>query len=692
MRSCEDGSAHLGSCGEAAAFRSRRLCSRGYAQLSILLFSRGVLCVSQEEALSTRSYPSPVSLRGADLLLDQLYGLLQCLFNIGALQRLATPCLEALEANTRNCVCSTFLPYLSPRNSAASSANALKPHRSDLLLQASCLQSSADSFANAKAAPAVTVATATATAATATGPLQEAQEFSPLHADDTQLNSDSEDGINTEERQQRQQRLAARDREQTRTYSVLDAYDATTKSPPTESTPETASLTAGLARAPPGCFSSIDSSEHPPSTPQSCSSLHNAAAADLFCADASSGNTAAASDSRLLWHRTEGPLFRPPLPRSWSILRQESGRIHAMSLECAGQESRQEKYFTPLMLVRAFKRLDAVYRLSSRSFAPPSRNECRNLLNLAQIFASRQRLRLLTLDGDETLYPNGENFCHEEMGRNIAQLLRKGVAVAVVTGAVRRLPPLPLKCLPPAALPVGYGYEAEKYAVRLGILLTIFAQERLPPKATRRFFLMGGESNYLLRLSSSLKLEPVPEELWRGYRPPIEAADCERLLDVSERSLVLLSKDLGLEGNVIRKQRAVGLVPRDDATNKVRFGCVDNKGMHKESLEEGVMRVRRDIRAAFGGDCPVPYSVFTGGCDIWVDAGNKAEGVALLQGLLKLKPEHCLHVGDQFDLVGNDLAARICSPTLWIRNPKETAAVIWELLQADSENEEESSP
>ncbi|OEH80160.1 imp-specific 5 -nucleotidase 1 [Cyclospora cayetanensis] len=415
MRSCEDGSAHLGSCGEAAAFRSR------------------------EEALSTRSYPSPVSLRGADLLLDQLYGLLQCLFNIGALQRLATPCLEALEANTRNC------------------------------------------------------------------------------------------------------------------------------------------------------------------------------------------------------------------------------------------ESRQEKYFTPLMLVRAFKRLDAVYRLSSRSFAPPSRNECRNLLNLAQIFASRQRLRLLTLDGDETLYPNGENFCHEEMGRNIAQLLRKGVAVAVVTGA-------------------GYGYEAEKYAVRLGILLTIFAQERLPPKATRRFFLMGGESNYLLRLSSSLKLEPVPEELWRGYRPPIEAADCERLLDVSERSLVLLSKDLGLEGNVIRKQRAVGLVPRDDATNKVRFGCVDNKGMHKESLEEGVMRVRRDIRAAFGGDCPVPYSVFTGGCDIWVDAGNKAEGVALLQGLLKLKPEHCLHVGDQFDLVGNDLAARICSPTLWIRNPKETAAVIWELLQADSENEEESSP
>lgn len=60
-----------------------------------------------------------------------------------------------------------------------------------------------------------------------------------------------------------------------------------------------------------------------------------------------------------------------------------------------------------------------------------------------------------------------------------------------------------------------------------------------------------------------------------------------------------------------------------------------------------------------GGECPVPYSVFTGGCDIWIDAGNKAEGVAMLQGLLNLKPKHCLHVGDQFDLVGNDLAARL---------------------------------
>ncbi|CDJ37062.1 IMP-specific 5'-nucleotidase 1, related [Eimeria tenella] len=120
----------------------------------------------------------------------------------------------------------------------------------------------------------------------------------------------------------------------------------------------------------------------------------------------------------------------------------------------------------------------------------------------------------------------------------------------------------------------------------------------------------------------------------------------------------------------------------------VRFGCVDNKGMHKETLEEAVMRIRRDIRMAFGADFAVPYSVFSGGCDIWVDAGNKAEGVALLQGLLQLLPQQCLHVGDQFSLVGNDLAARICSPALWIRNPRETAAVLQELLAADTEEED----
>ena len=45
----------------------------------------------------------------------------------------------------------------------------------------------------------------------------------------------------------------------------------------------------------------------------------------------------------------------------------------------------------------------------------------------------------------------------------------------------------------------GYGYEAEKYAARLGILFDIFAEEELPPKAAKRFFIMGGESNYLLR-------------------------------------------------------------------------------------------------------------------------------------------------------------------------------------------------
>lgn len=96
------------------------------------------------------------------------------------------------------------------------------------------------------------------------------------------------------------------------------------------------------------------------------------------------------------------------------------------------------------------------------------------------MYASRAQLRLLTLDGDGTLYEDGKNFSSPVLGRAIAALLRRGLYVAVVTAA-------------------GYGYDAKKYMRRLGCLPEIFAQENLEADAARRFFLMGGESNYLLR-------------------------------------------------------------------------------------------------------------------------------------------------------------------------------------------------
>ena len=51
--------------------------------------------------------------------------------------------------------------------------------------------------------------------------------------------------------------------------------------------------------------------------------------------------------------------------------------------------------------------------------------------------------RLVTFDGDCTLYSDGNNFAEHKLARNICLLLRRGVTCALVTAA-------------------GYGYKAER--------------------------------------------------------------------------------------------------------------------------------------------------------------------------------------------------------------------------------------
>lgn len=77
----------------------------------------------------------------------------------------------------------------------------------------------------------------------------------------------------------------------------------------------------------------------------------------------------------------------------------------------------------------------------------------------------------------------------------------------------------------------------------------------------------------------------------------------------------------------------------------------------------------------------VPFCAFNGGHDVWVDVGNKAEGVRVIQSYLDIQSNQCLHIGDQFSISGNDIAARDVSPTLWICNPEETKAVLRSLLR-----------
>jgi hypothetical protein len=76
----------------------------------------------------------------------------------------------------------------------------------------------------------------------------------------------------------------------------------------------------------------------------------------------------------------------------------------------------------------------------------------------------------------------------------------------------------------------------------------------------------------------------------------------------------------------------------------------------------------------------IPYCAFNGGLDVWVDVGNKAEAIHVLQSYLRIPNYSCLHIGDQFSSTGNDAAARTIIPTLWIRHPSETRAALRSLL------------
>jgi len=315
-------------------------------------------------------------------------------------------------------------------------------------------------------------------------------------------------------------------------------------------------------------------------------------------------------------------------------------------------------FFTALPLARAWKRYDETYRISRRRFVSPSFNEIRGVFNVAQVLAfDEQSLQFVTFDGDCTLYSDGKNFQDLELATMIKRLLRAGVRVALVTAA-------------------GYGYDAPRYEKRLASLLQhlVDDDDDLAP----RFYVVGGESNYLLQArtvfddddddassSSSRRrrrrvvLEPRAEA-WSAV-VQFDEAQVRTLLDVAEQSLRDTVADVKMDARVVRKPRAVGLIPQN---------------ARRELLDEAVLRAQdalKNLREP-------PYCAFNGGSDVWVDVGNKRVGVTGLQRLLDVQPANSLHVGDQFLNTGNDYAARAASCCLWITDPTETKAILSDVL------------
>ena len=212
---------------------------------------------------------------------------------------------------------------------------------------------------------------------------------------------------------------------------------------------------------------------------------------------------------------------------------------------------------------------------------------------------------------------------------------------------------------------------------------------------------MGGESSYLFTFDphAPYLLRKVPREEWQ--LPSMHSwtdSAISALLDTAELALNECVRTLHLPAQLIRKERAVGIVPLPGGGK-----------FSREQLEETVLVTSQIIGASDVGG-RIPFCAFNGGNDVFVDIGDKSWGVRVCQRFLggigrvgglervggtqgkegKKEGEEgegipgarTLHVGDQFLSAGaNDFKARLACTTAWIASPEETGALLDELQE-----------
>ncbi|KAJ9667989.1 IMP 5'-nucleotidase [Coniosporium apollinis] len=315
-------------------------------------------------------------------------------------------------------------------------------------------------------------------------------------------------------------------------------------------------------------------------------------------------------------------------------------------------------FFTPLPLHDAFTYQDSRRFISYRRFVPPSFNDIRLILNTAQVMSLVRGgpLELVTFDGDVTLYDDGESLTADNVViPRILRLMRAGTKVGIVTAA-------------------GYT-DGKKYYGRLHGLLDAIHASDLPLALKQNLVVLGGESNYLFKFNRDHPdlLEFVPREEW--VLPEMALwleQDVNALLDVAEVALKDCIKNMRLQAQVLRKERAVGIVP-----------AVGSK-LAREQLEETVLVAQKILEMSEVGR-RLPFCAFNGGNDVFVDIGDKSWGVLACQRFFGgIEGSKTLHVGDQFLSAGaNDFKARLAATTAWIANPTETIQLLDELAELD---------
>ncbi|CAG8568517.1 4547_t:CDS:10 [Acaulospora morrowiae] len=279
-------------------------------------------------------------------------------------------------------------------------------------------------------------------------------------------------------------------------------------------------------------------------------------------------------------------------------------------------------FHTRLPLRESFLLANSKHSIAARRFVPPSFNDIRRILTTAQIIAIAPKLKLITFDGDMTLYDDGEDFEQDSKSVNLlVQLLKYDLNVCVVTAA-------------------GYPGDAKRYEERLSGLLKGFQTAQLSKKFCERFFVLGGECNYLFQCQENYHLKYIPES---EYQPEEILSwrddQIKAILDVAQENLQRCVDDMKLPCTVLRKSRAIGIVPKPGVK------------IFREQLDECVLstqhRLVNYLNSPSGKQHKLPFCAFNGGRDVWVDIGNKLIGVQILQKYLGATPEETLHVGDQ---------------------------------------------
>lgn len=285
------------------------------------------------------------------------------------------------------------------------------------------------------------------------------------------------------------------------------------------------------------------------------------------------------------------------------------------------------------------------------------------MLNTAQVISLVRAgpIELVTFDGDVTLYDDGESLTYDNpVISRILDLMARDIRVGIVTAA-------------------GYTDTARYYGRLFGLLDAVSANNRLSETQKKNLVVMGGEASYLFEYAPGEKdkLQWVPREQWvLEEMKTWTDENITSMLDVAEMALTECVQSMNLSAMLIRKERAVGIVPKTG-----RFA--------REQLEETVLVTQKILEMSDAG-CRVPFCAFNGGNDVFVDIGDKSYGVASVQHFFgegdasktaSIAGGKTLHVGDQFLSAGaNDFKTRLACTTAWIASPAETVALLDDII------------